>query len=450
MINSLLGRRPADRAVDRVRRRRCERPGAGPVHRRPTSPARRRRSSATPSRCSPCSRAASTASAARPTSTRPRTSTCTSGTAGRRAARTSSRSSVRTPGASAPTLTLNGGLRWDIQTAFSPNNSIMSRSFYADACGVSGIGADGQCSFYTPGATGGVAPSLRRVPEGVVGLQHRLEQLRAERRRGVAAERAERHVCAPCWATPIRRCCGPATRWPTTARAGRLHGPVRGQSRQLDERLPERRAWQPGHGRPAATRSTCRSRAGSGLAVSRPAPTLSDHGRRAAPTASTSSTRTSRSPRPAPTPRLPAALTRDMAFEIRYVGTRARTSGASENYNETEHREQRVPRRVQARDVQPPGQHRGRTGQHVRLLRRGHGHRAAADRTWPTSTAGMTRRTRRPTPARTGRTPRSSAGWRRRTPIRRVPPATSTATPAAVPTPRRRTAGELLRRSTLT
>ena len=44
-----------------------------------------------------------------------------------------------------PTLTLNGGVRWDVQMPFTPVNDIMSRSTLADACGISGIGADGDC-----------------------------------------------------------------------------------------------------------------------------------------------------------------------------------------------------------------------------------------------------------------------------------------------------------------
>jgi hypothetical protein len=68
-----------------------------------------------------------------------------------------------------PSLTLNGGLRWDVQTAFSPNNSIMARSFYADACGVSGLDANGVCQFYVPGASGGVAPSYVEFPKGSSG-----------------------------------------------------------------------------------------------------------------------------------------------------------------------------------------------------------------------------------------------------------------------------------------
>ena len=68
-----------------------------------------------------------------------------------------------------PTVTLNAGLRWDIQMPFSPDNSIMAQSFFADACGVSGIGSDGRCQFYTPGASSGVYPTFVEFPKGARG-----------------------------------------------------------------------------------------------------------------------------------------------------------------------------------------------------------------------------------------------------------------------------------------
>ena len=59
-----------------------------------------------------------------------------------------------------PRLTLNAGVRWDIQMPFQPVNDIMSRSTFADACGVSGIRPDGECRFFEPGASGGVYPQF--------------------------------------------------------------------------------------------------------------------------------------------------------------------------------------------------------------------------------------------------------------------------------------------------
>jgi hypothetical protein len=59
-----------------------------------------------------------------------------------------------------PTFTLNGGLRYDIQTPFTPVNDILSQSTMADACGISGIGSNGDCNFYDPQASGGKIPEF--------------------------------------------------------------------------------------------------------------------------------------------------------------------------------------------------------------------------------------------------------------------------------------------------
>jgi hypothetical protein len=68
-----------------------------------------------------------------------------------------------------PTLTINAGLRWDVQMPFVPVNDVLSTSDYADLCGVSGIGADGECVFYTPGASGGRYPQFRQFDRGNLG-----------------------------------------------------------------------------------------------------------------------------------------------------------------------------------------------------------------------------------------------------------------------------------------
>jgi hypothetical protein len=73
-----------------------------------------------------------------------------------------------------PTLTLNAGLRWDVQTPFSPLNDTMSVASLADACGVSGIG-DGSlynaCNFFQPGASSGKVPVFSQFTEGNSGYQ---------------------------------------------------------------------------------------------------------------------------------------------------------------------------------------------------------------------------------------------------------------------------------------
>jgi len=68
-----------------------------------------------------------------------------------------------------PTLTLNGGVRWDLQLPFTPVNDIMSQVTFASACGVSGIGNDGGCRFFEPGASGGVTPEFIQFTTGTRG-----------------------------------------------------------------------------------------------------------------------------------------------------------------------------------------------------------------------------------------------------------------------------------------
>lgn len=70
------------------------------------------------------------------------------------------------------TLTLNGGLRWDVQMPFSPTNDTMTTASLADICGVSGIGGGGiynACNFYAPGASGGKVPEFAQFTTGTRG-----------------------------------------------------------------------------------------------------------------------------------------------------------------------------------------------------------------------------------------------------------------------------------------
>jgi hypothetical protein len=71
-----------------------------------------------------------------------------------------------------PSLTINAGVRWDLQTPFSPVNDTMSTASLADICGVSGIGAGGiysACNFYSPGASGGKVPEFAQFSSGTRG-----------------------------------------------------------------------------------------------------------------------------------------------------------------------------------------------------------------------------------------------------------------------------------------
>jgi hypothetical protein len=71
-----------------------------------------------------------------------------------------------------PTLTINAGLRWDLQTPFKSDNDIFSSVTLADICGPSGLG-DGSiyraCNFFTPNATGGKVPVYSQLVRGTNG-----------------------------------------------------------------------------------------------------------------------------------------------------------------------------------------------------------------------------------------------------------------------------------------
>jgi hypothetical protein len=72
-----------------------------------------------------------------------------------------------------PTVTLTGGLRWDVQMPFSAGNDIMSTVTMADMCGMAGLGDGGKysrCNF-TSGATGGVVPSFKQLTSGTLGYE---------------------------------------------------------------------------------------------------------------------------------------------------------------------------------------------------------------------------------------------------------------------------------------
>ena len=69
-----------------------------------------------------------------------------------------------------PTLTVNGGIRWDLHMPFSPGDDTWSRASIEDICGMSGLGngvGGRACNIFTPGATGGqVVPTFDRFNEG--------------------------------------------------------------------------------------------------------------------------------------------------------------------------------------------------------------------------------------------------------------------------------------------
>lgn len=72
------------------------------------------------------------------------------------------------------TLTLTGGLRWDLQTPFVPTTSAMSAVTMASICGTSGMGDGGmysRCNFLHPGASGGAVPEYVQLQKGTEGYK---------------------------------------------------------------------------------------------------------------------------------------------------------------------------------------------------------------------------------------------------------------------------------------
>jgi len=66
-------------------------------------------------------------------------------------------------------LTLNLGVRYELQFPFTPLNSLWSTSTIADACGISGLGhaiGGRPCSFFQPGVLAGKIPTYERYAAG--------------------------------------------------------------------------------------------------------------------------------------------------------------------------------------------------------------------------------------------------------------------------------------------
>jgi hypothetical protein len=73
-----------------------------------------------------------------------------------------------------PTLTLTGGIRYDIQTPFTPSTSVMSSVTMASVCGRSGLGNGGaysRCNFLSPGSLGGTVPNFILLEKGTQGYE---------------------------------------------------------------------------------------------------------------------------------------------------------------------------------------------------------------------------------------------------------------------------------------
>ena len=68
-----------------------------------------------------------------------------------------------------PNFTVNAGLRYDLQFPFTPLNNSYSTATMADLCGISGVGPDGRCNLFQPGFTPGKRPEFINFGEGVKG-----------------------------------------------------------------------------------------------------------------------------------------------------------------------------------------------------------------------------------------------------------------------------------------
>jgi hypothetical protein len=73
-----------------------------------------------------------------------------------------------------PTLTLNAGLRWDLQLPFTAVNDTMSAATLESVCGMSGLGNGStynKCNFHQPGASGGAVPAYVQLSRGTKGYE---------------------------------------------------------------------------------------------------------------------------------------------------------------------------------------------------------------------------------------------------------------------------------------
>jgi Carboxypeptidase regulatory-like domain/TonB-dependent Receptor Plug Domain len=63
-------------------------------------------------------------------------------------------------------VTINAGVRWDVQNPFYPLNSSYTFGDIANICGVSGVSDDDRCNLFQPGVTPGVHPVYQQLTKG--------------------------------------------------------------------------------------------------------------------------------------------------------------------------------------------------------------------------------------------------------------------------------------------
>ena len=84
-------------------------------------------------------------------------------------------------------LTVNAGVRYDIQNPFSAKNSSYTYGDIANICGVSGAASDNSCNLFKCGATHADDAAVPAVEGRLAVVQRRLRQHRADHRRVVGA-----------------------------------------------------------------------------------------------------------------------------------------------------------------------------------------------------------------------------------------------------------------------
>ena len=280
-----------------------------------------------------------------------------------------------------------------------------------------GAGPGGRpCNLFNPRTlTGAPVPALDLYESGHAGVRHEVDQLRAQRRHRLAAERARAGSCARCWAIPSRPPFAPATRSATTRSASTA-------SKTASARTPAATSTWCGTTRRAirwsaqarATRSSSVSAAVSARRVFPDVAGLSDRG----------DDRRQRGDVQAGSADAARALLLDRIPAVDRPGHGGRGSlprqpepvhvGRGELERAQHHRE-RLPRRVREGPGQPARQPGGDRAPR-RSPTRASPARSRCRPIWRTSAAGRRQRTRRPTRRRSSPTRRSSRGSARSSP----------------------------------
>ena len=78
-----------------------------------------------------------------------------------------------------PDLTINAGLRYELQFPFTPRNNSYSTATVESFCGRSGTNPDTFCNLFQAGNQPGAPTDVHQLRRGHCGLQHRLQQLGA-------------------------------------------------------------------------------------------------------------------------------------------------------------------------------------------------------------------------------------------------------------------------------